>query len=152
KRRISSFDTVTSSLLKCMPSFKSSNHSIAVIQNLLSQSHSSQRPKSKPYLHGQTACVQHGRSPGHAASSVARGNRHRAGAHHIAALGASAAPRLVQPMIDLAKPCAPQQPATERITLFRFLRRQRLAAVQPQEYQLGMNLAYLHRGMRADKG
>src|SRR5581483_5338930 len=72
-----------------------------------------------------------------------------AGIQHIVAPGAGADTRPIEPTIDTAKSFPPEQPAAKCIARFGLFRRQGHAAIQAQEYQLGMNLAYVDGGMRA---
>src|SRR6185312_16763927 len=89
---------------------------------------------------------------GNAAGGLAGRDRYRTGIEHIVAPGASANPRVAEPMVDLGKPVPLQQPEAECVALLRFLRRQRPAAVQPQEHQFGMHLAHIELAMRTDEG
>src|SRR5579871_1798461 len=106
----------------------------------------------KPNPHRQLKLIARWRSLGQTAHRIAGRDRNRAGIEDIVTSGAGADPRIFKPTINLAKSLTPEQPATKCIARFGLLRRQRPVFVQPQKYQLGMNLAYVDERMRAQKG
>src|SRR5262245_29279519 len=136
---MSSFDTVTSPPLKRMPTVRSSNHSTMLTAPLALLP----EPGSKPDLHWQTIRVNRRGRLRYPFCDITSGNRDSAGIKHIVPLCTRTDPRTREPCIQIAKTLPPQQMSAKKISVFRFLGRQRLVAVQPQKHQFGMNLPYV---------
>src|SRR5262245_9744022 len=147
---MSSFDTVTGSLLKRMPTFRSSNHSTIVLSLPKPRPLALLRePGSKPDLHWQTIRVNRRDRLGYPFSDITSGNCDSAGVADIVPLCTRTDPCAREPHIQIAKTLPLQQISTKRISLVRFLGWQRLVVVQPQEHKFGMNLPYVARRVRS---